>query len=52
MIVSIMDNSAEAKAERALFNSQYVRSQVGGDGIAEAIQQYRQVNHPDFRNKE
>lgn len=51
MIVSINDNSADAKAERAVFSTQYVRSQVGGEGIAEAIQQYRQVNHPDF-NKE
>ncbi|MDM1546200.1 cation acetate symporter [Ignatzschineria indica] len=51
MIVSLNDNSAEAKAERAVFSTQYVRSQVGGEGIAEAIQQYRQVNHPDFNKK-
>lgn len=52
MLVSLNDNSADAKAEQALFNAQYVRSQVGGEGIAEAIQQYRQVNHPDFDKKQ
>ncbi len=52
MVVSLMDNSADAQAERAVFSAQYVRSQVGGEGIAEAIQQYRQVNHPDFDKKQ
>ena len=52
MVVSSLDNSAEAKAEQAVFSAQYVRSQVGGEGIAEAIQQYRQVNHPEFMDEQ
>ncbi|OYQ89533.1 cation acetate symporter [Wohlfahrtiimonas chitiniclastica] len=47
-VVSSMDNSQQAEEERSKFISQYVRSQVGGEGISEAIQQYRQVNHPEF----
>lgn len=47
-VVSTLDKSPAAEAERAKFISQYVRSQVGGEGISEAVQQYRQVNHPEF----
>lgn len=51
-IVSILDNSKDAKEARAKFEAQYVRSQVGGEGISEAIQQYRQVNHPEFMDEQ
>ncbi|MDG9729099.1 cation acetate symporter [Ignatzschineria sp. RMDPL8A] len=47
-LVSTFDNSAQAEKERSLFKAQYVRSQMGGAEISEAIQQYRQVNHPEF----
>ncbi len=47
-IVSSMDKSKAAAEEKSKFISQYVRSHVGGEGISEAVQQYRQVNHPEF----
>ncbi len=47
-IVSSLDKSKSAEEEKAKFISQYVRSHIGGEGISAAVQQYRQVNHPDF----
>lgn len=47
-IVSSMDKSKSAAEEKSKFISQYVRSHVGGEGISEAVMQYRQVNHPEF----